>query len=279
LIPTVILPGVLFAVIFLLPFFDRRPERHPLRRPVATTVLGFMLAGAVGLIALSKYQDHAQPEFSAKLRQQDEEASAFRTAPFQPQEIGRAIAVNLPTVAHPAESGSASLKIFSANCANCHGADAKGGPLGPSLLNLARRRKLSADRLVNWIVGHGREPSADSMPRFKQLTAEERAQLAEWLLTLDKPIAPQMSRPQAQDGEPPAAYATNCALCHGDRGEGNIGPPLIGVTGKPGRSKADLLKLLGNSRAYGLKDPMPNSFPALSEDDKRRIIAWLERLH
>lgn len=279
LIPTVVLPGIVFGLIFLLPFFDRRKERHPLRRPVATAALALTVMGAGGLIALSKHQDATDPEFGVKLKQQDEEASAFLKAAFHPQEIGRAIPVTPPEVANPAKAGSTALKIFFANCANCHGADAAGGAFGPSLINLSRRRSLSRDYLMVWIAGHGREPSADSMPRFKQLGEEERRALADWLLGLDKAL--EQTEPVAviaRDGKPPAAYGASCALCHGDRAEGNIGPPLIGLAGKPDRGKEDLIRLLDNSRAFGLKDPMPASFPDLAEDDKQAIVDWLIKL-
>ncbi len=280
LIPTVVLPAVLFGVIFLLPFFDRRGERHPLRRPVASAALVFTLTGAIGLIVLSKYQDRANPEYSAKLKQQDEEAIAFMKSPFQPQEIGRSIPTAPPTVvSNPLEAGSTPQKIFFANCANCHGTSAEGGTLGPSLVNLERRRKLTADFLANWIAGHGREPSADSMPRFRQLTEGEREELAEWLLKVDKPLAQPETNPQpGRDGEAPAAFVASCAFCHGDRGEGNIGPSLAGITSKPNRGPEELLRMLSNSRAFGLKDPMPESFPDLSDKDKQAIVEWLSRL-
>jgi len=84
LIPTVGLPTVLFGALFLLPFLDRRPERHPLRRPIAISALALALGGSVVLGALSKYQDATHPEFSAKLRAQEEEAAAFLNAPYCP---------------------------------------------------------------------------------------------------------------------------------------------------------------------------------------------------
>ena len=279
LIPTVALPGALFAIIFLLPFFDRRKERRPLRRPAAMAAFSLILFGATGLIVLSKYQDGTDPGTSAKLNQQDKEAGEFLEAAFQPQEIGRSIAITPPNVAHPVMSGSPALKIFSANCANCHGAEANGGPLGPSLVNLARRRKLSADFLVTWIEGHGREASADSMPKYSQLTEEERRELAEWLLKLEAPVEQKATAPMVGvNGEPPEAFSANCAFCHGDRGEGSIGPPLIGVSSKPGRALEDLKKIMDDARAYNLEDPMPDSFPELSESDKHSIAEWLERL-
>ena len=186
LIPTVLLPAVLFGLLFLLPLFDRKAERNPFRRPIATAVFVFILIGTVSLGVLAKYQDQRNPEFSAKFKKQDEEAQAFLSSPFLPKEIGQ----------------SASSTI---------------------------------------------EKDPDETVRT--------------------------------DG-PPSAFAQNfCANCHGDRGQGGkIGPPLIGITSKPNRSKEDLLKLLDDTRAYGLKDPMPESFPKLSPQDKAKIVDWLDTL-
>jgi ubiquinol-cytochrome c reductase cytochrome b subunit len=302
LIPTVGLPMVLFGALFLLPFIDRRPERHPLRRPIAISMLALALGGSVVLGALSKYQDTTNPEFSGKLHSQEEEATAFLNAPFVQQEVGRSIPVNPPIVKNPPVVGSRVLKIYFANCANCHGPDAMGGTMAPALVKLAKNRRLAKSFLVDYLVGHKREPSPGSMPRFKQLVPEDREAIAEWLLTLDEPIeaepktvaatalAPPARKSQkvkkvvqtqtveAAPLAPPPAYLTNCAFCHGPQGEGNIGPSLIGITEKPNRSKEDLLKLLVNPRQYGLKDPMPASFPTLSDEDRKQIIEWLSKL-
>lgn len=315
LIPTVGLPTVLFGVLFLLPFIDRRPERHPLRRPVAVSALALALGGSVALGALSKYQDATHPEFSAKLRAQEEEARTFVKAPFVPQEIGRSIPVNPPIVKNPPVVGSRVLKIYFANCANCHGADAMGGPMAPALVKLAKHWRLTKSFLVDYLLGHMREPAPGSMPRFKQLAPEDREAIAEWLLALDKPIramAPEApavaaATPSAKAIEPkkrtttlggpraisrsrgapleqpafpppPAAFTAHCAFCHGPRGEGNIGPRLIGVIEKPHRRPEDLLSLLLDPRAYGLKDPMPARFPQLSDEDRRQIVEWLSKL-
>ena len=83
-----------------------------------------------------------------------------------------------------------------------------------------------------------------------------------------------------RNAEPPKAFLVACALCHGDHAEGNdLGPPLLGLAAKPNRTKDDLLKILDNPPAYGLKDPMPVSFPDLSADDKRLIVDWLVNLN
>ncbi|MEW6211829.1 MAG: cytochrome b N-terminal domain-containing protein [Acidobacteriota bacterium] len=279
LIPTLVLPALLLGALFLLPFVDRRSERHPLKRRVATTSFAIIFVVAGLFIGLSKYEDMSAPDVRAKMEQQAKEADDFLRLPFQPQEVGRSIAVSATDGAHPSASGSKPLQIFFANCANCHGADATGGAAGISLINLARNRRHTADSLAEWIEGHRREPSPDSMPRYRQLDPSHRRELAEWLIGLERPIEVDSSaRGEILDGDPPSAYTESCAICHGDRGEGNIGPPLVGVTSKPGRAPDDLLRMMDDSRVYGLKDPMPESFPQISESDRRRIIEWIEKL-
>nr|MDQ3012788.1 c-type cytochrome [Acidobacteriota bacterium] len=179
IIPTVVLPAVIFGVLFLLPFFDRRGERNPFKRPLATALLILIIAGAGGLIYLAKNQDTHNPEFAEKLK----EMHAFFKAPFQPQQVGAVAGVT----AGPAAASSGAI---------------------------------------------------------------------------------------------PAAYIESCADCHGSQGEGtaDLGPPLIGLEGKPSRSKEDLLKILDDARAYGLKKPMPANFPDLTEEDKKAIVEWMVKL-
>src|SRR6266540_2847446 len=179
IVPTVILPAVLFGTLFLLPFFDRREERNPLKRPLATILLVLVIGGSIGLIFFAKHQDRTNPEFAEKLKRQDEEMRAYFDKPFEAQVIG----------------GPASL--------------ANGG------------------------------------------------------------------KPQ----EPPKAFAENCAGCHGGKAEGfpPIAPTLIGVAGKPQRSKEDLLKILDNPEAYGLKG-MPPSLSKIPPEDKQKIVEWLMNL-
>lgn len=183
IIPIAVLPAVLFGVLFLLPFLDRKAERNPFKRPIASLVLLLTIFGSVGLIFLAKSQDRNNPEFAEKLKKQEEEMHAFFQAPFQPQVIGAGVA-----------AGAA--------------------PASPAT------------------------------------------------------------------GAAPAAYVENCADCHGANGQGeaDLGPPVIGMEGKPNRTKEDLMKILDDARAYGLKKPMPQSFPDLSEEDKKAIVEWMLKL-
>ncbi|MEP7338627.1 MAG: cytochrome b N-terminal domain-containing protein [Acidobacteriota bacterium] len=183
IVPTVVVPAVIFGALLLLPFLDRRAERNPFKRPLASALLILIIAVAGGLIYVANYQDSRNPEFAEKLKQQDEEMHAFFKAPFQPQQVGAVAAV---------ASGPAT----------------------------------------------------------------------------------------ASTGATPAAYLENCADCHGAHGEGDadLGPALTGLEGKPNRSKDDLLKILDDARAYGLKKPMPQNFPDLTDEDKKAIVEWMVKL-
>jgi mono/diheme cytochrome c family protein len=263
------------------------------------------LTGSGGLIWLAKYQDRAAPEIRAKVESQRLEEREFLKSPFRPEEIGRTIPLETSTMIAKPEVRDPALKIYSANCTNCHGATASGGPLGPSLVRLVSERHWTREFLANFIAGHSREPAPDSMPRFTQLSQQQCGDLAGWLLKL-RPPAPVPSpkavsilkeptilaepakkvveesiatpKPPAEVPPPPEAYQKTCSVCHGDQAQGNIGPSLIGITNKPQRSFEDLLKLLDDPRAYGLNPPMPAMFPKLTPEDKNAIVEWLSKL-
>jgi cytochrome c553 len=80
-------------------------------------------------------------------------------------------------------------------------------------------------------------------------------------------------------GDPPQSYIANCAQCHGFRGEGTaLFPKLLGVSSKPRRTMDDLIKLLDDPVAYGLRPPMKSFAGKLTEQEKQEIAAWVETL-
>ena len=132
-------PGVFVAGLFLLPFLDRRHERHPLKRPLATAALVLILLGPGGLILLAKHQDRTNPEYNAKLKHQEELARGFLKSPFQPQEVGDPQARRPATTAAALGTMSEPPKEFLATCALCHGDHAEGNDLGPPLLGVTSK--------------------------------------------------------------------------------------------------------------------------------------------
>jgi mono/diheme cytochrome c family protein len=62
-------------------------------------------------------------------------------------------------------------------------------------------------------------------------------------------------------------FRTKCAACHGTRGEGNLGPPLVDIAGKV--SEADQVTLVRTG-----KGRMPAFSPALTDADIASVVAY-----
>jgi ubiquinol-cytochrome c reductase cytochrome b subunit len=79
--------------------------------------------------------------------------------------------------------------------------------------------------------------------------------------------------------EPPAAYTQHCARCHGARGEGrSINPPLTGLSLRPQRTIADLVRIMDDPAAYNLDKRMPSFELKMSAEEKRVVAEWLASL-
>jgi menaquinol-cytochrome c reductase cytochrome b/c subunit len=137
---TIGVPTIGMVLLFLLPFYDRGPERRPERRPIAT-LTGIVVIGAM----------------------------AFLT--YEGANTGSPTVIEMPTPSHVVQAGGATLAEFEAGkkvvaqsgCLACHkiGDNGNAGP-GPNLTNIASRlpRQAIARTLVN--------PTAP-MPSFKNL--------------------------------------------------------------------------------------------------------------
>jgi menaquinol-cytochrome c reductase cytochrome b/c subunit len=137
---TIGVPTICMIMLFLLPFYDRGPERRPERRPIAT------ITGIVVICAM-----------------------AFLT--YEGANAGSPTVIEMPTPQHVVQAGGATLAEFEAGrkvvaqsgCLACHkiGDNGNAGP-GPNLTNIASRipRQAIARTLVN--------PTAP-MPSFKNL--------------------------------------------------------------------------------------------------------------
>jgi menaquinol-cytochrome c reductase cytochrome b/c subunit len=137
---TIGVPTLGMILLFLLPFYDRKPERRPERRPIATIT---------GIIVIC--------------------AMAFLT--YEGANAGSPTVIEMPTPAHVKEAGGRTLEQFEAGrlvvaqsgCLACHkiGDNGNAGP-GPNLTKIGGRlpRQAIARTLVN--------PTAP-MPSFKNL--------------------------------------------------------------------------------------------------------------
>jgi menaquinol-cytochrome c reductase cytochrome b/c subunit len=138
---TVGVPTICMVLLFLLPFYDRNPERRPERRPIAT------LAGIFTIIAMA-YLTYL---------------GAVAGSPNQ-------VDMNAPADASAQERRTfddGKLVVAQSGCLACHkiGENGNGGP-GPPLTNIAD--KLPEDAIAQTL----RNPTAP-MPSFKDLPPEK----------------------------------------------------------------------------------------------------------
>jgi menaquinol-cytochrome c reductase cytochrome b/c subunit len=155
---TVGIPTILLIIGFLLPFLDRRSERHPLRRPVAMVVL---ILTAISMGVLTYKGATAEEASSAGIRQVDTWMQKF----------------NLPANAREG------AELFAVSgCLNCHTYDGIGASsLGaPDLTEEGTR-----NRGIQWQIDHLENPSAitpgSPMPSFADLGEENLRKLAVFL--------------------------------------------------------------------------------------------------
>ncbi len=152
---TIGVPTICMILLFLLPFYDRGPERRPERRPIAT---------AAGVFTIG--------------------AMAYLT--FLGANAGSPTKVEMPTPASVTAQGPAAVKAFNAGkeitpqlgCLACHkiGENGNDGP-GPPLTHIGSRlpRQAISRTLVN--------PTAP-MPSFKDLPPDKFKNLVEFLAQL-----------------------------------------------------------------------------------------------
>jgi ubiquinol-cytochrome c reductase cytochrome b subunit/menaquinol-cytochrome c reductase cytochrome b/c subunit len=154
---TIGIPTICMILLFLLPFYDRGPERRPERRPIAT-IAGILTIGAMGYLT------------------------------YQGSAAGPPTQIDMPTPARIVAAGGETLKQYEAGrqvvaqsgCEACHkfGENGNGGP-GPPLTNIADRlpKQAIARTLIN--------PTAP-MPSFRALQQNEPAKFDAMLAFLSQ---------------------------------------------------------------------------------------------
>ena len=152
---TIGVPTLCMILLFLLPFYDRGPERRPERRPIAT-LTGIFVIGAMALLT------------------------------YQGANAGTPTALNIATPAAVIREGPAAVAAFNegredvaaSGCEGCHkiGDNGNAGP-GPDLTHIASRlpRQGIERTLVN--------PTAP-MPPFTNLPAKKFTAIATFLSQL-----------------------------------------------------------------------------------------------
>ena len=166
-------------------------------------------------------------------------------------------------------------KLFTANCANCHGANGLGlEDLGPSLAGVGAAS-------VDFQMGTGRMPMAAPNVQApgnirSKFSPEEISDIGAYVSTLGAgPAVPESEYTDGSKGDPGRGgeiYRVNCAMCHSTAGaggaltRGKMAPAVTGVSGK---------------YIYEAMVTGPQSMPVFNEDnltpeDKRDVIAFIE---
>ncbi|SRR5579883_256673 len=130
----VVIPGIIAALLVVLPFMDRRRERRPWKRPVASFSFAIIFLGLVFLGWQSGDQDKSDPAVAKQLAKQAGETEKFMSAAFQPEVMGSPALTAAP-LSPEATKGK---KIFADNsCDGCHGESAQGTENGPKLIGVS----------------------------------------------------------------------------------------------------------------------------------------------
>jgi menaquinol-cytochrome c reductase cytochrome b/c subunit len=145
-IATVGIPTICMVLLFLLPFFDRNPERNPLKRPIAT------LAGITTIAAMAYLTIEGAVAGSP---------TEIQMSVSKSLEPGRAVAA-------------------SSGCLGCHKIGENGNALGPELTKVGARlpRQAIARTLIN------PTPPMPSYSKLRQQNPKQVDQLVEFLAAL-----------------------------------------------------------------------------------------------
>lgn len=165
-------------------------------------------------------------------------------------------------------------QLFLKGCSSCHGLNAEGGAIAPSLIGVGAAS-------VDFQVGTGRMPMADmstqAMRKKPVYDEKEVAALAEYVASLapgpaiptDDLLNYERDGSTAEGGE---LFRTNCAMCHnfaaqgGALTQGKYAPTLMGVEPK---------------HIYEALITGPQSMPVFSDKtltpaEKLSIIKWIK---
>ncbi len=152
----------------------------------------------------------------------------------------------------------ATIDLYAQNCAPCHGGIGEGG-VGPSL---QRSTEPLADQVATITFGRG------GMPAFGATLSRDQL---EAISAFSAGLQTEPSVPPEDDLAPLGRqlYAQHCAFCHGDDGEGGIGPNLRDTVLPPAGLRAAIRDGQGTMRGFG---------GTLSADELAAVEAFVEEV-
>jgi ubiquinol-cytochrome c reductase cytochrome b subunit len=141
----VVIPTLTAILVVGLPFFDRRLERRPWRRPIAVGIYLAIMATLITFGWLSRHEDQLDPAIAKQVEKQNEETERFMREPFEPEAAASSLSAPNVTVLDPA--AVAGKKIYDGeSCDACHGENGVGTSAGPKLTGATAQK--SADELT-----------------------------------------------------------------------------------------------------------------------------------
>ena len=188
--------------------------------------------------------------------------------------VASAVTTETVTEADRAVTIEEGRQLFLKGCSSCHGLNAEGGTVAPSLIGVGAAS-------VDFQVGTGRMPMADmsqqAMRKPVVYTPEEINALAVYVASLapgpeiptDEMLNYERDGSLAEGGE---LFRTNCAMCHNFAGQGGAltqgkyAPSLMNVT---------------PTHIYEAMITGPQSMPVFSDktltpEEKLSIIKWIK---
>jgi hypothetical protein len=145
-IATIGIPTLCLMLLLLLPFFDRNPERNPLRRPIAT-VAGIATIAAMGYLTVLGALAGAPTEIELATAPQYEEGKEITA---------------------------------SSGCLGCHKIGENGNTLGPNLTDIGQR--LGKDAIARTLINP--TPPMPSFQTLRQDKPEQFDKLVEYVASL-----------------------------------------------------------------------------------------------
>jgi ubiquinol-cytochrome c reductase cytochrome b subunit len=162
---TVGIPTIIVLIFFSLPFFDRKSERNPLKRPV-------MMTG--GLIFLILLLSLTVMGYNSGLNQSQQELNPHSTSKTNSSNVKRF------KLSASALRGKNNYNNF--GCTSCHTMSGNGGKVGPDLTNEEQR-----GHTKSWIIVQIKNPQMHNpkspMPPFALLDSTQVSDLADYLLS------------------------------------------------------------------------------------------------
>lgn len=267
IVATMIVPGVVTALLLALPFLDGAPTNRPSdrKRVISATGLSLIALGALSALAVSK--DARDPVYAKGRAEEETRTREARRLALKgmPAEGGLAVFLNDPL--------NHARAIWDERCSGCHGLVGTGGDKGPDFKDYDSRA---------WIRGFLENPEGllhmgtakiDKGMKAVDGTREEIDALAEMVYA--QTGAPDADAARAAHGRELVAQK-DCDTCHELDGEGeNAGPNLAG-RGTLAWIEA-VIADAGQGRLFGEKNKMPKFAgkltPAEIEDLAHFVIA------